>query len=218
MNYTTVIFDMDGVLIDSENVYYSWLRKFLKRNKMQVDEDRLIAINGMSIAESEILLNTLCEPYTKGERNVWNEFISDHVEVDVSYKELEIPGVRELLIFLKEKGIKIGLASSSTKHKICEALEDLCIDEYFPVVLSGEDFKESKPNPEIYLKACELLGSLPQETIVIEDSWYGIEAGRRAGCYVIAREEKRLGFDQSSADAIGKDMYHIKEMIARMLE
>lgn len=74
------------------------------------------------------------------------------------------------------------------------------IKEFFDVILSGEDFENSKPDPEIYISAMKSLGVKKHDCIIIEDSDYGIEAGNKAGAFVIAKKDERFGFSQAKAD------------------
>ena len=106
-----------------------------------------------------------------------------------------------------------GLASVSD-HKDIEMM--LCsnnLEKYFDVVLSGADFVESKPNPEIYLAAAKKLGVLPETCMIIEDSEYGIESGKAAGAMVIAIEDTRFGFVQNRADYLVKNLEEIWDIL-----
>ena len=85
---------------------------------------------------------------------------------------------------------------------ILDVLGQCGIRDYFEVIVSGEQFRESKPDPEIYLHTMECLGLEPSECCCIEDSKFGITAGKRAGLTVFAKREERFGFSQASADQI----------------
>lgn len=84
------------------------------------------------------------------------------------------------------------------------------------MILSGTDFVKSKPDPEIYLTAIEKVNSVPEECVIIEDSTYGIAAGKVAGATVIGIEERRFGFDQQEADYLVKDMNAAWSMIEEL--
>jgi len=81
--------------------------------------------------------------------------------------------------------------------KIEIVLSQCVLENYFEVILSGEMFDQSKPNPDIYLTAAKKLGFNPEECLVVEDSIYGITAAKLAGMYTVALEESRFGIDQS---------------------
>ena len=137
-------------------------------------------------------------------------------KLKLNYSSILNTGVRELLAFLKEKGLKVGLASSADAKDIFEVLEETKLGGYFDLVLSGERFRERKPNPEIYIHAARRLQVKTSECIVIEDSAYGIEAGKAAGAYVIAKEELRIPVEQKGADIILPDIHRIKDKILEL--
>ena len=91
------------------------------------------------------------------------------------------PGVRELLSFLSERGVPTGLASSSERRKILDALDGAGLAGFFGSIISGDAVRISKPDPEIYLLACREMGLIPGETLAIEDSRNGIRAAHAAG-------------------------------------
>lgn len=100
----------------------------------------------------------------------------------------------------------MGLASSSTRHDIMLALESFNLDTYFKVILSGEEFSESKPNPAIYNRAAELLDIPKQQILIVEDSEKGITAGIASGIDVWAIEDKYFGMNQSQANVLVSDL------------
>lgn len=212
--FEAVIFDMDGVLIDSEIIYYDWLKEFLERRGYNIPEMKLKRLSGLSMIQSEQMLDKLCE----NGANLWREYIRESDNYPLKYNEIVNPGVKELLDYLKKEKIKIALASSSDKKEIFEILEEIKLKDYFQVILSGDMFQESKPNPEIYLETIKRLKIMPSKCIIIEDSDYGITAGKKAGAYVIAKEEKRFNFSQELADWIAPDMYQIKNKIQSILK
>lgn len=98
------------------------------------------------------------------------------------------------------------MASATAYDKVKEILAEVGVLPWFDLVISGESVKKSKPDPEIYLKAAELLGVLPSECIAIEDSTVGITAAHRAGVKVVALKDERFDFDRSLADGEIKDL------------
>lgn len=90
-------------------------------------------------------------------------------------------GVREILEYLTEKGYIIGIASSTSKGEVMDHLEKTGLTGYFRTIITGDMVEHSKPNPDIYLKACEELGVTPMNAIAIEDSPNGIRSAYRAG-------------------------------------
>ena len=118
------------------------------------------------------------------------------------YAALLNPGVRETVVELKGLGVRVALASSSPMDNIMHVLEVCGLSDAFEHVTSGEQFLESKPNPEIYLHTLDLLGLPATSCCCVEDSVPGIAAGKAAGLTVIAKREDRFGFSQELADAV----------------
>ncbi|HEO6851469.1 TPA: HAD-IA family hydrolase, partial [Streptococcus agalactiae] len=122
------------------------------------------------------------------------------------YKDLIFQDCKRVIEKLHHKGYLLGLASSSTRHDIMLALESFNLDTYFKVILSGEEFSESKPNPAIYNRAAELLDIPKQQILIVEDSEKGIAAGIAAGIDVWAIEDKYFGMNQSQANVLVSDL------------
>ena len=118
------------------------------------------------------------------------------------YQALINPGAVETIRELPRRGVRVALASSSSMNSIVEVLDACGLSDAFEYVVSGEQFKESKPEPDIYLHALDLLGLPADRCCCVEDSVPGITAGKRAGLTVIAKREERFGFSQDAADKI----------------
>ncbi len=174
------IFDMDGVIMDSEPLHY--------------ESDRMI-MRGFGIELSDEELN----PYVGvGDLIMWTE-LKERYNLGLSIEELikkqnanklrllkawdieTIEGIDSLLVNLKEKRIKIALASSSTRKFIGLALDKMGITQCFDVIVSGEEVVNGKPAPDIFLRAAELLKVEPRNCIVLEDSRNGVNAAKDAG-------------------------------------
>ena len=138
------------------------------------------------------------------------------LEHPIYYKAILKPFVKEILVFLKEHKIKTAVCSSSPKKTIEKALKDCEILEYFDFIVSSDEVKKSKPNPDVYLKACEILQVSNEDAFVIEDSTRGIEAGKNANIKVIAIKDKFFGQDQTKADYIFEDLGEVLEFLKEM--
>lgn len=198
-----VVFDMDGVIIDSEPVYKGWLQKFLSINGIHVEEEELCKMAGIS---SQDYRKTLEKWWIRAGKKtsmgediyeVFNSFCEDY---PFSAREIMNPQLMEVVGSLKMKGYKIAVASSSSLKEIKKVLDEIGLGTWFDVIVSGADLKESKPNPEIYIRTLEALDIMPGECLAVEDSTYGIQAARAAGVLVAALCDERFGFDQSGAD------------------
>ncbi len=212
-----VIFDMDGVLIDSEIIYATMFKDFVMK-ELQAPLDP-------QIVQKEIYKfvgkpdNDLLEWVAQKLNGMYSlEDIEEHHKkhwetFSLDYKTILNPHVLNILPRLKAHGFTLAIASSSPLENIRKVMADCGIEEYFDVVMSGEEFKESKPNPEIYLKTLEKLGVKAKDAIAIEDSTYGIHAAIAANLKVIALEDTRFGFDQSQATFMVKDLLSAYELI-----
>lgn len=203
--FRAVIFDMDGVIVDTEAAYIVEQRVFLDEHGIDVPTEELNAMVGTS---HETFVNALVDWWERGGYGIFTpdeayarfeEWSSRYV---YRYRDLLNPGVVETLDELARRGVRLALASSSRMDNILDVLGQCGITDRFEVIVSGEQFRESKPDPEIYLHAMERLGLTADECCCIEDSEVGITAGKRAGLTVFAKREERFGFSQAAADQI----------------
>ncbi len=174
-----VIFDMDGVIFDSERlVYEGWKALSVKYGFDNLDEIYMKCIGVNSATCRQIYLDFYGEdfPYDK-----YRQERSDDYHARYSGGRLPMKaGVEELLKYLKETGYKIAIASSTRSALVKEQIEDAGLMQYFDVIVGGDQVKKSKPEPDIFLKAAELLGVKPENAYVIEDSYNGIRAAKSA--------------------------------------
>ena len=212
-----VFFDMDGVLIDSEMFYmkgtYDWISKKEFNGELE-DTFRLIGTN--MEGTYNLLYEMLNKKYTISE--IEEENRKYFLEHPIDYKAILNPFVKEILIFLKEHKIKIAVCSSSPKKTIEKALKECEILEYFDFIVSSDEVKKSKPNPDVYLKACEFLKVSKEDVFVIEDSTMGIEAGKNANIKVIAIKDKFFGQNQTKADYIFENLGKVFEFFKEEID
>ncbi|MEG2544801.1 MAG: HAD family hydrolase, partial [Longicatena sp.] len=140
----------------------------------------------------------------------FDAYVEEH---PIRYYEILNEGVREILIYLRAHNVKTAIASSSQLYNIKRMLKECQLNEHFDVILSGEMFKESKPNPEIYCCAVSKLGLDSKDCMAIEDSEFGIEAALRAGMLTIAYEDLRYGVNQNEAHHLIQHMNEIKQYL-----
>lgn len=181
-----IIFDMDGVLIDTEGYKFLATKELIKKYKdAELTPGRFSKYVGMHI--NDIAIELQYEFHFE-----WNpdEFAEER---EARYRSIrDEKGIKvfsKTIQFLKaidKKKYRVGLASSSTKKDIEKVLTTLGIAKYFDVVMSCDDVIASKPDPSIYLETAKRLGLKPRECLVIEDTRTGVMAGKQAGMNVVA--------------------------------
>lgn len=174
-----VIFDMDGVIFDTEMVYLDvWSNVFEKYGYKMTKE----------------IYSSVLGTGRENVKKVFLQQFGNELPIEVMYKEKDenlakaidagVPlkdGAFEILLYLKENNYKIALATSAATERALKQLREANIESFFDVIVCRDEVKETKPDPEIFLKAAEKLMFTPEECIVIEDSKAGIIAARKAG-------------------------------------
>ena len=210
MRFEAVIFDMDGVLIDSEMEYIRLWKKLYHLKQIPMEEKDLYFLAGSAHHVEIDLFAEKMGISAKEAEKIRTAFFKRH---PVDYKRIKKYYVDEILTSFSRAGMKIALASSSTFANIDTVLKQCGIDTYFSPIISGEMFEKTKPDPEIYLETIRRLDLEKEKIAVIEDSSYGIAAAKAAGLYTIAIEDPILHFDNSNADAVAKDLFEAERMI-----
>lgn len=182
--YKAVVFDMDGVIFDSERAVMQCWKEVASRHNIPDIEKAILACTGTTMVRTrEIMLNLYGAdfPYDEYARE---SSVIFHSRYDGGRLPMK-PGVKELLTFLKERGKKIALASSTRQQVVMDELRDAGIIEYFDRIICGDMVSRSKPAPDIFLKACEELNISPSDSYAIEDSYNGIRAAHAGGLHPI---------------------------------
>lgn len=181
-----VVFDMDGVIFDSEKLYRKhWM---ITGAEYGIPEDTMKElcnlIAGATKERNERLMKSRFGEdfdYMTFREKTMNRMDQDILENGVELK----PGVKELFDFLKDKEYKIGLATSTQRERAERNLTNAGIIDYFDYIVYGGVVANGKPAPDIYQKACKELGVQPEEAIGIEDSINGVKSSAAAGLYTI---------------------------------
>jgi len=182
--YKAVVFDMDGVIFDSERAVMQCWKEVASRHNIPDIEKAILACTGTTMVRTrEIMLNLYGAdfPYDEYAKESSAIFHSRYDGGRLPMKQ----GVKELLSFLKEHGKKIALASSTRQQVVTDELRDAGIIGYFDRIICGDMVSRSKPAPDIFLKACEELNISPSDSYAIEDSYNGIRAAHAGGLHPI---------------------------------
>lgn len=182
--YNAVVFDMDGVIFDSERAVMQCWKEVASRHNIPDIEKAILACTGTTMVRTREIMFDLYGadfPYDEYARESSAIF---HSRYDGGRLPMK-PGVKELLTFLKERGKKIALASSTRQQVVTDELRDAGIIEYFDRIICGDMVSRSKPAPDIFLKACEELNVSPSDSYAIEDSYNGIRAAHAGGLHPI---------------------------------
>lgn len=182
--FKAFVFDMDGLIFDSERIVQrSWNISGQRLGLGNVGEHIYYTL-GLNRAsrkkyyEENIKEDFPFDEFSKLTRKIFFEIVENE---GLPMKK----GVKEILTYGKENGIKLALATSSSRDYAMKCLKDASIDTYFDGIVCGDMVSHSKPDPEIYLKACELVGVNPKEAVAFEDAPAGIESAYQAGMKVV---------------------------------
>jgi HAD superfamily hydrolase (TIGR01509 family) len=178
-----IIFDLDGVLVEIKNVHFNALNKALGEAYAISWDDHLSLYDGLKTNQKLRMLTERKGLPIEEHENVWFK------KQEYTLKELSELKVDQYLIEtmqkLVDKGFKLGVCSNSIRKTILTVLSKLGIIEFFDIILSNQDVKNSKPHPEVYWKAISNMGFLPEETLIVEDSPYGLLAASRSKSHVM---------------------------------
>lgn len=196
-----VIFDMDGVIIDSEMEYLKFIYEFAREKKKDLKIEELYGTVGTTkkdcweVVAKAVGTGESWEELQAQYRGRWSEVFGL-----VDYKAIFRPETLTVMDWLKARGYRLAVASSTNLEQVKNILTQNAVTERLELMVSGGMFKRSKPDPEIYRYTAEQLGVKPEECLVIEDSTVGITAGHRAGMHVAALIDERFRFDRSLAE------------------
>jgi len=212
-----VIFDMDGVMIDSEPLWEKTERILLARRDIEYSPTYRDQIVGLNQNDSGKLLIDTFEL-----KETVEDIISERVEILTAIYEEELEVVLDLIPLLdnlRDNKFKLAVASSSPLRVINFVLDMFSLQEYFPVVVSGECTENGKPHPDIYLHTAKRLEVEPSECVAIEDSINGVKSAKAAGMYCIAVPDKRLSqMEFQNADIIVPNLNRISPDLINLFD
>jgi sugar-phosphatase len=185
-----VIFDMDGVLIDSEPLWQITEQKVFRSLGVNLTSELCSQTKSMTTAEVTKFWYSHHQWNDKSLKDAENEVI-EYVKLLIIKEGKQIEGISSVLKIIKSKNYKIGLATNAPFELIPVVLKKLEIAEYFDFFTSAEYEKEGKPNPAVYLSVAEKLKINPENCIVFEDSYSGLLSAQSAGMTVVAYRPKK---------------------------
>jgi beta-phosphoglucomutase family hydrolase len=203
-----VIFDLDGVLIDSGWAHKQAWYDLAEKEGLEFSDKFFNDTFGMQNAQIiPMLVGRELEPGELEEMSDWKE---QRYRDIVSDKLTLSQGAEKLLAELKEKGFRLAIGSSTPKANLDLIFQCLKLDNYINACVTKEDVKKGKPAPDTFLRAAQKLSLSPQYCVVVEDAVHGIEAAKAAGMSVIALTTTRDREDLSGADIIADNLDELK--------
>lgn len=208
---TAYIFDMDGVLVDSEAFYFELRMQFLREHHLPNYYPDINAYLGVDPAvEWQMMI-----PDAAVRQQLSADFERFWAQHPIDYAACILPQVPELLLDLKQAGCRIALASVGALTEVEQMLTQCQLPVTFDVVLSAADVQQKKPAPDVYLAAIHQLKLTSRQCVAIEDSTVGIMAAKRAGLETWAIADPRYHVDQSQADRVFTGIGAVRDFIKK---
>ncbi len=207
-----ILFDMDGTLFDTERLYYRCWKKVAEENGYEIPDELLNKMRGASLKEGSRHFNE----YYNYKREYFEERAKRQLYVIEEIDKNGVPfmkGLTELFKFLKERGIKIALATSTVREMAMKYIDISGLGEYFDAIVTGDMIEHGKPEPDIFLLAAKKLGEDIKNCAVAEDSLNGIIAGRRSGAKVFFIPDLSPITDEQKAEYVDKEFKFLDEII-----
>ncbi|GAB7211596.1 HAD family phosphatase [Dickeya oryzae] len=180
---------MDGVLIEAKDWHYDALNRALNLFGYNISRyDHLTKFDGLPTKDK---LNMLSKEYSlPSELHSFINEMKQHYTMEIVHTHCKPMFIHQYALSkLKSEGFKLAVASNSIKNSVVTMMEKACLSDYLDIMLSNEDVRKGKPDPEIYITAINKLGVLPSECVVVEDNENGIRAALAAGANVLTVDE-----------------------------
>ena len=184
----TIFFDLDGVLIDTEKLYFRFWKEACLFYGFTISDEDTLSLRSRDPNDAREFFKRIFDgkldyDMTRSKRiELMNHYFETH---PIELKECAV----EILKSLKERGKKLYIVTANKVDKAVKIMDSLHIIEYFSEIISAKDVKRGKPFPDVYLKACEHVKMEPKDVVVFEDSPNGLKASHSAGCFTIMVED-----------------------------
>jgi len=195
-NNTAFLFDLDGVIIDTEPQYDIFWKATAEKYNLGIE-------NFENVIKGTTLPYIFSRYFSHFPESVHREITADNQAFELQMEIIPIPGVLTFLKEVKKAGIPMGLVTSSDDRKIAYTFSRLPVRGYFDTIVSADRITKGKPDPECYLSAARDLSVSPENCYVFEDSFNGIKSGNAAGMKVIGLSTT------NPADSIAKDCIRV---------
>lgn len=215
MNFQAVLFDMDGVVVDNLPYHVdAWLLFCERKNIPLTREIFYRELNGMNSKDTfewfykREMSRAEVEVLEEEKELIYREFYREHIK--------PAPGLLTFLKDLRNQGIKTALATSAGQGNIDFIVDGLGIRDQFDAIIGGAEVRKGKPDPEIYLKAAELVGIEPSACWVIEDSLQGIASGQSAGMRVVGISTSHTTEELAHTNVVRPDFVDLFETLVKL--
>lgn len=207
----TLIFDMDGTLIDSMGMWHEIDREFFEKHGRVFPENFVKELDGLSFDDTaDYFINVHKFDYTRDEiQKIWHEMSYKHYKDIIPYK----PGAFEFIKKAHNLGYKMGIATSNSRDLVEVIDSRLHFTDYIKIIVTNDEVPNGKPAPDIYRKVAETLNSDPKKCLVFEDVPGGIRAGKAAGMKVCAvHDDLSMTMDEEKKNLSDYYIYNYSEI------
>lgn len=208
-----VIFDHDGLMVNTEDVVYAVLTEIAAEHGCAFPWDYYCTTLGMPVAGAiamyvrDMPLGLTVEELTR----IRGERVAERMLTDLH----PMPGLRPLLAYLAARGVRMAVATSGTRPYITRTLERFDLARYFEAVVCIDDVERGKPHPDLILEVLRRTGVPPRDAVMLEDAPHGVEAARRAGVFCIAVPTHGLPLDQfASAGVVAANLEAVLQLLS----